>query len=140
MSLITRQAPSELNVESARNINVCTAFLFLFHRMTIVNFNLWSAHALSICGLFLRAHVAEQYIYVAWTYSETSVFKNLRGCAKQKLKTTKLRQEMQFSTVSSTSNNFVKPAFSFGICNVMSDTFVTDNSRCLKAEGNVGFF
>lgn len=84
MSVITRQAPSELNVESACNINVCTAFFFLFHRMTIVNFNLWSAHVLSICRLFLKAQVAEHYIHVVWTYSETSVFKNLQRCAKQK--------------------------------------------------------
>lgn len=80
MSVITRQAPSELNVESACNINVCTTFFFLFHRMTIVNFNLWSDHALSICGLFLKAHVAEHYIHVAWTYSDISIQKLTEMC------------------------------------------------------------
>lgn len=80
MSLITRQAPSELNVESARNINVCTAFLFLFHRMTIVNFNLWSAHALSICGLFLRARCRAVYICSVDLLRDISIQKPMGMC------------------------------------------------------------
>jgi len=53
---MTLEVVSESNAESTHNIDIYTAF-FVFHSVILMDFNLWSAHILSICGLFLRVHV-----------------------------------------------------------------------------------
>lgn len=58
----------------AHTVLMCTAFVFVFHSIILMAFNLWSAHAWVICGL--RAHMQSR-LYVVQIPSETSPFKSL---------------------------------------------------------------
>lgn len=52
MSLVTLELISELSAESTHDTDIYTAFVFVFHSIILMDFNLWSAHTWSIVDCY----------------------------------------------------------------------------------------